>query len=189
MELKASIKGLKSGLRLGTIRPAPTAYEKRLQEIDPTLSIHWNRIRCLWQVWRPSRQLGTEAVVHTVMMPDETYRSFDERVITEFRRSDANARGRRVIDELIEENEALEEEWERDKEREEEDFIHYELEPAIKKDLNTEVSHSHSGISIGASNRPMEDVRAAPKPRYRFGAGKPPQGVAAEAANGSTFDT
>mgnify|MGYP003138046523 CR=1 FL=1 len=105
----------------------------------------------------------------------EGYRNLDDRTLTELRRADAHRRGRKVLDEIEEENARFEEAYERDKAREEGDFVREELQPALDWDLAHEVSYSHANLSAGVRNVPKEDASLAllgrPRPG-RFGAGR-----------------
>jgi hypothetical protein len=178
---------------LGDIKTAPLHFRLKLKDISAHLEVHWNRIRCIWQVFYPSVAMNRPEVVLNVMNEMDVYAPLDDRTIQALKRADAHARGRDVMDELEQESLDRDEEVERDRQREEQDYRKFELEPALKHDLNTEVSYPKVEVSIGARNTSKEDLREAieNKPeRYRFGSGTAPrrQVMAATGDPGLDFD-
>ena len=180
-EQRAAIKGLKSGRRLGDIKSAPDGFQRRLRDIDPGLSAHWNRVRCIWQIWGPSRALGETVVLHVCEGEPTvgTYEPLETRVLTMLRRLDGQSRD--VIKELAEENVENMEREERHQTKMDADYADQELRPRLKYDLNNEVSHSMSGLSIGAVNMPKEDVSVQAFRKGRFGAKAAPEHLAQRA--------
>ena len=177
-EINAAVKGLKSGRRLGDVKPAPDGFQRRLREIDPGLSAHWNRVRCIWQIWGSSKEFGQAIVLH-VCEGDPTigtYAPLDARSLDMLRRLDGNTR--EVMDDLVEENIENQEREERHQVQQDAEYSEQELRPRLKHDLDNEVSHSLSGLSIGAVNVPKEDFKPEAFRKGRFGARPAPAHLA-----------
>ncbi len=180
-EMYAAIKGLQSGRRLGDVKVAPDGFQRRLRAIDPGLSAHWNRVRCIWQIWGASKEFGQAIVLHVCEGDPTTgtYEPLDTRVLTMLRRLDGKSRN--VMNELEEENIENMEREERAQAQVDADYADQELRPRLKYDLNNEVSHSLSGLSIGAINIPKEDMKPEAFRKGTFGAKAPPAHLAQRA--------
>ena len=180
-EIRAMIKGLKSGCRLGDVKTAPDGFQRRLRDIDPGLSAHWNRVRCIWQIWGPSRAFGQAIVLHVCEgEPAEgTYTPLDGRVLTMLRRMDG--RSRNVIEEMAEESVENMEHAEKEQAAIDADYTEQELRPRLKYDLGHDVSHSKSGLSVGAVNVPKEDFQPNKFRKGKFGARPAPSHLAKRA--------
>lgn len=189
MELSAMIKGLKSGRRLGDVKVAPDDFQRRLKQIDPGLSAHWNRIRCIWQIWGTSKAFGQAVVIHVCVGDPKTgtFEPLDARVFHLLRYLDGQARN--VIDEMADDNIELQEKEDRDQSAIDADYSREELQPRLAYDLSHDVVHSKSGISIGAINVPKEDMKAGGR-KGRFGAAPAPAHLSARtaAAHGMDMD-
>tara|TARA_R110000824_G_scaffold61146_7_gene162911 strand:+ start:182 stop:802 length:621 start_codon:yes stop_codon:yes gene_type:complete len=180
-EINAAVKGLKSGRRLGDVKAAPDGFQRRLRDIDPGLSAHWNRVRCIWQIWGASKSFGQAVVLHVCEGDPSTgtYTPLDSRILELLRRMDGSKRD--VVRELAEQNVQNLERAERNQVTQDADYAEQELGPRLKYDLTHEVSHSKSGISIGGMNLPKEDLKPKPFRAGRFGARPAPAHLAQKA--------
>ena len=169
---------------MGDLKEAPSYFQRKLRDIDPGLSAHWNRIRCIWQIWGTSRREGQAIVMHVCIgdATTGTFATLDGRVFQTLRQYDG--RSRNVMDEMAESNIENVAKHDDEVEATDREFIEEEMQPRLEHDLNTEVSHSHSGVSVGAINIPKEDVNkmvANRTRRGRFGARPAPMHLARQA--------
>ena len=100
-ELKCTIEG--HGKRKLGCRPYPPAnITRKIKEYDPLLEVWYNRVWCKWMLFREGHP------VMTIKEADGSYRPLDHRVLHSLRRADAWVRGRAVLDEIEENNLAVE---------------------------------------------------------------------------------
>jgi hypothetical protein len=149
--------------RLG-VRPNPSElFEKTLWDYDPELVIWYNRIWSRWMLFRRGH------FVMTVKDEDRSYRQLDGRILTSLRKADAYTRGKRIFDEMLENNEKVVELDDRNFR----DDVRY-----ASKDLSRSFNKI-TGEDIGARNFPKEDIyvpdiETLEERRSRRSAGKNP---------------
>jgi len=134
--------GEKRKKKLGCRPEAPGWISRMLKNYDSELQIWFNRVWGKWMIFRRGH------AVMTVQNEDRSYRPLDQRTFYALRKADCWARGKKILDEMIEHNEAVEAKDDADFR----DNVRY-----ASKDLSKTLNRVTT--DIGARNMPKEDYR------------------------------
>jgi hypothetical protein len=139
--------GEKKKKRMGCPHHAPSNVVRKIKDYDPEIDIWFNRVWGLWMLFRRGH------AVMTVKNEDGSYRPLDHRVIYALKKGDLQRRGMKVLDEIIDHNEDLQQSNDADFEAHVKDTSE-EFRKQFRKRIDSEV---------GALNIPKEDARVPEK--------------------------
>jgi hypothetical protein len=147
------------------IRPLPPHnIARKIKEYDSELVIWYNRIWNKWMLFRRGH------VVMTVQNMDRTYRPLDHRVLRKLRKADAYMRGRRVLDEIDEENVKVEAR----KEKEFAGFVEENTEAMREHFVNfTDYANDHGALNIPKEDMQVPDIETLDAQREQREAARP----------------